>query len=538
MHQAKVKEAAEQGAALAVFPELSLVGYSPLDLLRRPSWQKSAEEQLQSLHLWLQQNYPEMAVVVGSTVAVDARSVSPKGLANCAIFLQGKRKEIRAKTLIPYYDVFWESRYFDSALDLPDSFRAPIDCAGKKLGLLICEDSWHASRFQGKAVHTHNPSKFLADAGCDFLVNISASPYERTKKELRRSTIQEAAKAHGIPIAYVNHFGAQDEILFDGDAFCFDASANLLAQKAGAGGEPLFFRLQAEPSIPKKLQDEELFDLKKVLVTGIRDYCRKNNFSSVVLGLSGGVDSALVAVLAAEAMGPENVIALAMPSKFSSAHSVEDAEALAKNLGILFRHFPIKMPHSTLLMAFKPFFEGRKEDVTEENLQSRIRGLSVMAFSNKMNALALATGNKSEFAMGYSTLYGDMCGALCPIGDLWKTEVYELCHFLNKERPVIPASTLTKAPSAELRPGQTDQDTLPPYDLLDAALRLFVEQELDPAAALKEMPKKFPVDLALLEKIHRSLRLNEFKRRQAAPILRVSSRAFGSGRAYPITATW
>jgi NAD+ synthetase len=301
-------------------------------------------------------------------------------------------------------------------------------------------------------------------------------------------------------------------------------------------GPDIFYWAGGKAKKSTKLADAELRDLRRMLVTGIRDYARKNGFERAVLGLSGGIDSALVAVLAVEALGPKNVIGLAMPSKYSSTHSIDDAEALAGNLGMVYRHLPIKMPHSTFQMALKPFFEGMPEDATEENLQARIRGTAVMAFANKLRALGLATGNKSEFAMGYSTLYGDMCGALAPIGDLFKSEVYELARFLNGQRSVIPESSLTKAPSAELRPNQTDQDTLPPYDLLDAALRLLVEQELDPTQALPILKKGFPeADPALLERIHRAVALNEYKRKQAPPILRVSGRAFGPGRVYPLT---
>lgn len=533
-HRARVKEAAEQGASFLVFPELSLVGYFPKDLLQRPSWTAKAEAQLRDFHDWLQKEYPKVAVLVGTTLPVQAKSTSPRGLANCAVFLQGKTKEVRAKTLIPYYDVFHESRYFDSAADLPDSFRAPITVDGKKIGVLVCEDSWDEMTLRGHKVHTVDPTERLAKLGCELLVNLSASPYDRHKKERRRATIQAAAKANGLPIAYVNHFGAQDDILFDGDCFVFSAEGEV-AGKEEAGPET-FYWAEGKAKKGTKLAKAELRDLRQMLVTGIRDYAKKNGFERAVLGLSGGIDSALVACLAAEALGPKNVIGIAMPSKFSSTHSIDDAEALAKSLGLIYRHLPIKMPHSTFQMALKPFFEGLPEDATEENLQARIRGTAVMAFANKFKALALATGNKSEFAMGYSTLYGDMCGALAPIGDLFKGEVYELSRFLNEERPVIPESSLTKAPSAELRPNQTDQDTLPPYDLLDASLSLLMEQELDPPEALPILKKSFPkADLALLERIHRALALNEYKRKQAPPILRVSGRAFGPGRPYPLT---
>jgi NAD+ synthase (glutamine-hydrolysing) len=276
--------------------------------------------------------------------------------------------------------------------------------------------------------------------------------------------------------------------------------------------------------------------LEAMLVAGIRDYCRKNGFEKAVLGISGGIDSALVAALACRALGPKNLTGLILPSKFSSSHSIEDAEILAKNAGFEKRFVPIKMPHSTLQMMLQPFFQGIPEDITEENLQSRIRGLTVIAFANKTKALALATGNRSEFAMGYATLYGDMCGALAPIGDLLKNEVYELARYLNRDRPWIPERTFSKAPSAELKPNQTDQDTLPPYDLLDECLRVLLEKELEPDAALPLVREKFPqADLALLERVHKSIRLSEYKRRQAPPILKISSKAFGPGRVYPIT---
>lgn len=538
VHYARVNEAVKQGASFLVFPELSLVGYLPRDLLQRPSWARKAEEQLNSFHAWLREHHPKLPVVVGTTVSVESTSPNPRNLANCAVFLQGERREVRAKTLVPYYDVFHESRYFDSAETLDESFRAPIEFDGRKLGLLICEDSWHNQLVNGKKAYQGNPTKRLVDQGCDFLVNISASPYHFNKSPARRATIQAAVKEHCVMMAYANHFGAHDDIIFDGDCFVFGCEGELLAAKEEASSDILYWK---EGSAPKarKVEGQEYRDLRLMLVTGIRDYARKNGFSKAVLGISGGIDSAIVAALACEALGPENVIGLAMPTKFSSSHSVEDAEALARNLGLVYRHFPIKMPHATFAMALQPFFSGMPEDVTEENVQARLRGVAVMAFANKFRALALATGNKSEFAMGYSTLYGDMAGALSPIGDLYKTEVYALTRFMNRERELIPERTITKAPSAELRPGQVDQDSLPPYEILDAMLYLLVERELDVADALPILREKFPeVTSALFEKIQRSLRINEYKRKQAAPILRVSPRAFGTGRLYPLTCVY
>lgn len=535
IHRARVKAAVKAGASFIAFPELSLVGYFPRDLLTRPSWAKRCEEQLNQFHQWLQAEFPKIAVVVGTSLPVEASGGNPKGLANCAVFLHGARREVRAKTLLPYYDVFTENRYFDSAEALPEEFRTPVEFEGKKIGLIICEDSWEEMEVRGRQLYRGHPTRRLKEQGCEFLINISASPYERTKKPRRRETIEKDARECGVSIAYVNLFGAQDELNFDGDAFCFDAKGKLIAEKQNPDSELLWVREGGKAPETKRAQ-EELHYLETMLVTSIRDYLGKNGFSRVVLGLSGGIDSALVAALACEAVGAANVIALAMPSKFSSVHSIEDAEAFAHATGIRFHHFPIKMPHSTFAMALKPFFSGLPEDTAEENLQSRLRGIAVMAFANKFSALPLATGNKSEFAMGYSTLYGDMCGALAPIGDLYKTEVYELARYLNESRKWIPERTFTKPPSAELKPNQTDQDSLPPYDLLDAALRLLVEEELDPKEALGPLQKDFPAaDLALLDGIHKAIRVNEFKRRQAPVIARVSGRAFGPGRPYPLT---
>lgn len=536
IHQARVKEASERGAELVAFPELSLTGYCPLDLLSRPGWAAKAKQQLDDFHAWLQEKYPKLGVIVGTTMPVEANSLTPRGIANCAVFLHGKAREIRAKTLLPDYDVFHEMRYFDSAHSLPDSFRAPISFGGKKLGILICEDSWEEMEIRGQRIYRLDPTEHLKKQGCDLLVNLSASPFDRTKRERRRAAIAADAKRFSLPMAYVNHFGAHDDLLFDGDCFVMGEGGEPAAQKLDPDNELLVTDVDKKAGSDTRVSRNELRGLEAMLVLGIRDYCRKNGFEKAVLGISGGIDSAIVAALAAQALGPKNVIGLIMPSKFSSVHSIDDAEALAANIGMVKRHFPIKMPHSTFALALKPFFEGLPEDTTEENLQSRLRGVTVMAFSNKHKALALATGNKSEFAMGYSTLYGDMCGALAPIGDLFKTEVYELARFMNEQRPWIPENTFTKPPSAELRPNQTDQDSLPPYDLLDASLRLLLEQELEPELALTELKKTFPkADLALLERLQRTIRQNEFKRRQAPPILKVSVRAFGPGRVYPIT---
>lgn len=535
-HQKKIEWAAQQGATLCLFPELSLVGYHPRDLLYRKSWDESAKRQLDELHEWLEKRFPQLAVIVGSTQPnPGSTDSSPRSHINAAVFLHGKQREVRAKTLIPYYDVFHESRYFSSAEHLPNPFRAPIRFENQSIGIVICEDSWHASIRNGHAVHQLNPTKFLVDQGVTSIFNLSASPFSKKKREERRSTIISSSSEQGVRIYYVNQFGAQDDLLFDGDAFVVD-SGKFVEGKASSNGEGWIVDSSSAPKKKGSSNSSPVEELARILEEGIRGYCQKNGFQKIVLGLSGGIDSALVAALAVNALGPKNVIGLSMPSKFSSSHSVEDAEQLAANLGIVLHHVPIKMPHSTLGMTLKPFFAGMAEDITEENIQSRLRGVTVMAFSNKFRALALATGNKSEFAMGYSTLYGDMCGALAPIGDLYKKEVYELARWMNSEREVIPERTFTKPPSAELRPNQTDQDTLPPYDLLDEAVRLFVEEEQTADSVFQTLKKAFPsVEKKTVEWMERQLFLNEYKRKQAPPILRVSERAFGTGRVLPLT---
>ncbi len=530
IHQEKIAAAAKSGAELCLFPELSLVGYHPKDLLYRQDWNSRAEAQLQELHDWLQKKYPELIVIVGTTLPNESgRAVSPKPHLNAAVVFQGKKREVRAKTLIPYYDVFHESRYFASAEELSDSFRGPLSLSGKKVGIVICEDSWASAKRSGRKIHSVDPTSVLAESGAKIIFNLSASPYSLQKRAERRKTLLASSQEHGVRIYYVNQFGNQDDLLFDGDAFVVEKGKWLEGKESATEAPWLEGAKQKEKFAQEK-------DLARMLEEGIRGYAKKNGFQKVVLGLSGGIDSALVAVLAANALGPQNVIGLAMPSKFSSSHSVEDAEILARNLGIVFRHVPIKMLHSTASLTLKPFFVDLAEDATEENVQSRLRGVMVMAFSNKFRALALATGNKSEFAVGYSTLYGDMCGALAPIGDLYKDEVYSLARFLNAEKGVIPERSFTKPPSAELRPNQVDQDTLPPYDLLDTALRFFLEEEVSADDVYAELKKKFPkVERKTLDWIQRQISLNEYKRKQAPPILRVSERAFGSGRIIPLT---
>jgi NAD+ synthase (glutamine-hydrolysing) len=544
IHQEKIREAVRKGASLVVFPELSLVGYSPMDLMERPSWDKAVSDLLDQLHRWLEKEFPHTAIVVGATLrGASVGGVSPRGRWNGAVFLAKGQRHERAKVLIPYYDVFHESRYFDSG----DTFageRGVISWGGEKIGLLVCEDSWSQLNRNGLPVHRKNPTTDLAALGATLLVNLSASPHEWGKRGQRRILLGAECRLGQAPFFYVNHFGGQNDLLFDGDAFCLNATGEVVAENLKASGELLIVESESiakQPSSPAPTLSatHDWEETRSLLVEGISSYARKNGFSKAVLGLSGGIDSALVATLAVDALGPKNVTGLLMPSKYSSPHSLEDAEELASALGIEAYHLPIKMLHSTAAMTFKNAFAKAPEGLTDENLQSRLRGLLVMAAANEMGALALSTGNKSELAVGYSTLYGDLCGALLPIGDLFKTEVYSLAHWMRENGSPIPLRTLEKAPSAELRPHQKDEDSLPPYETLDRMLKGLVVDGLDVdecysllASKGKEVPK------AEIQRVKAMVLSSEFKRFQAPPVLRMSPKAFGSGRYIPLSSCY
>ena len=518
----RIAEARAAGAGLVVFPEQAILGYPAKDLLLR---REIVARNVAALHR-IAEHTADIAAVVGYAEPNESRFGRP--LFNSAALVAGRRIVARwRKRLLPTYDVFDEGRYFE-----PAGPQAAVDFGGRRLGVTICEDLLSQEMF-GRPLYSCDPVAELAQAGADLLVNISASPYVLDKHTWRVQRLSTHARRHELPILFVNQVGGNDELLFDGASCVLDAQGTRVGQ-AHAFAEDLLLvdldnlaatRRETLPSGPGALHD--------ALVMGLRDYLRKCGFSSVVVGLSGGIDSAVVAALAAAALGAEHVHGVAMPGRYSSDHSLRDAQALAANLGIRFSIIPIEPLHAAFEHALAPHFAGRPPDVTEENIQARCRGVILMALSNKFGSLLLTTGNKSEVAVGYCTLYGDMAGGLAVISDVPKTMVYELARHINERagRTLIPESSLTKPPSAELAPGQFDQQSLPPYDRLDAILERYEERLLS-----RDEIVSLGFDAATVDEVLRRIRSSEYKRQQAAPGLKVTSRAFGFGRRMPIAA--
>lgn len=522
----------DQGADLVVFPEMCIVGYPPQDLLENGYFLTAADRTVD----WIAQNVPQdIGVLVGAPIRGDART--GKHLRNAAILLEGgKRVATVLKTLLPTYDVFDEYRYFE-----PAAGRGVVEWRGTKLGIHVCEDMWNASlNMQGTRVDHHlydvDPVEDLVRQGAEVLINISASPYSIGKHERRNDLLGDVCRHHSVPFVLVNQVGANSEIVFDGDSRVHGPDGTRLLCADSFREDLLIWDSDKTPGpCPRKHSDTE--DLFEALVLGIKDYFEKTRaFTKVVLGLSGGIDSAVTCAIAALALGPEKVVGVTMPSRYSSEGSVTDSEVLATNLGIEFMEIPINDAVSAFESMLSPAFENTKPDVTEENLQSRTRGVTLMALSNKFGYLLLSTGNKSEVAVGYVTLYGDTNGGLALLSDVYKQQVYELAEFINERegREVIPRSTIDKPPSAELRPDQKDQDALPPYERLDTILKLYVEHmhELD------AIVDQTGYDRFEVKRILRMVDLNEYKRRQAPPGIRVSIKAFGVGRRLPIVMRW
>ena len=512
--------AREQGADLAITPELALMGYLPRDLLMNPGFVRRSCEELRRLARELRDGPP---LLVGVATRNPADIGRP--LFNSAVLLQdGEVGQEFHKTLLPTYDVFDEDRYFEPA---PEP--GILELGGRRLGISICEDVWNDRDFWHRRRYHQDPIETLTQRGADAILNLSASPFTVGKQLLRESMLGQMAAKYRIPVVIINQVGANDDLIFDGRSAAFDSAGRLFARAKGFEEDVTVVDLEvlAGTIAPDDFTPEA--EVWNALVLGVRDYARKTGFPSVLLGLSGGVDSALTAAIAADAMGPEYVLGVMMPSVYSSAGSVTDSEVLARNLGIR----TLTLPIATIMQKYEDTladaFHNRPPDVTEENIQSRIRGNLLMALSNKFGSLLLTTGNKSEMSVGYCTLYGDMNGGLAVIADLPKMMVYRVSRWRNCRRPDIPETILTKAPSAELRPNQTDQDSLPPYDLLDQILELHVEQC---QSAEEIIAQGF--DEATVRRVLRLVRVAEFKRKQAAPVLKVTSRAFGTGWRMPI----
>ncbi|MGH9356015.1 MAG: NAD+ synthase, partial [Terriglobia bacterium] len=452
-----------------------------------------------------------------------------KPVADAAVLLKGGRIVTDyAKMLLPFYDVFDESRYFE-----PGAAPAVYPLAGEHLGITVCEDAWNDKNFWKRQLYPRDPVEESMRAGATVILNIAASPYGQSKIRFRHDILSALARRHGAPVVYVNLAGGNDSLIFDGSSCAFDASGNLCARARSFEEDMVFFDTASNTLDLHPEPASEIEEIHRALVLGTRDYVTKCGFCEAIVGLSGGIDSSLVAALAARALGPEKVHGISMPGPYSSPGSVRDAEELARRLGIHFRVIPINPVFETYLAALDPVFTGLPRDVTEENIQARIRGNILMALSNKLGALVLSTGNKSELAVGYCTLYGDMAGGLAVIADVPKTVVYQLARYINvgaSGAPPISAAILEKPPSAELRPNQIDLDTLPPYDVLDTILQAHIEENL----CAQEIARRFRFDPELVWQVVRRVAGAEYKRQQAAPVLKVTSKAFGPGRRFPI----
>ena len=505
------------GAELVVAPELAITGYPPRDLLLKSGF---IEGNLAAL-TELAQSVGEVGLVVGH-VGINEKHPGRQAVNAVSLLHHGKVAATRTKTLLPTYDVFDEDRYFEPA---PDN--TPVEFNGRKLGLTICEDVWNDDSFWADPRYRANPVDGLVKQGAEVVVNVSASPWNLGKEGMRREMLASLATNAQRPVVYCNAVGGNDELVFDGGSLALNAQGEVLA--AGAQFTEALVAVDLDGTVQAVSEPQEMALLHDALVLGVQDYLGKCGFRSAVIGLSGGIDSAVTAALAVKALGAENVRGISMPSAYSSQGSLDDSAALAANLGIQYDVIPIHAGFEMMKTSLEPIFGDRPEDVTEENTQARLRGLILMAASNKFGSLVLTTGNKSELAVGYCTLYGDMCGGLAVISDVPKTKVFELAHWINRDEVIIPKATITKPPSAELRPDQKDEDSLPPYEVLDAILERYVVE----SQSVSEIVTS-GFDEATVQRIVRLIDLNEYKRRQAAPGLKVTSKAFGVGRRIPV----
>lgn len=517
------REAAAAGARLIVFPELSINGYPPRDLVDKPSFVRRTQEQL--LRLAAETAELPIALIcgyVGTSSEAEGKLVTN----SAALIDRGEVVFRQDKMLLPTYDVFDEWRYFESA-----ERQFILRFEGKRIGLTICEDAWNDLESGERLLYDRNPVEELVGEGVDLLISINASPFEMGKRNTRRELFCSVARRRGLPLVWVNQVGGNDQLVFDGSSFATDAQGNVVAAARSFGEDLVYIDLETMTGDRHESHSDECEAVYDALVLGTRDYIHKCGFRKVLIGLSGGLDSTLVAAVAVDAVGRENVTGIGMPGPYSSDHSLTDARAVAEGLGICFKVLPISSGYEEILRMLDPIFGDAPRDVTEENIQARLRGLALMSLSNKWGAIVLTTGNKSELAVGYCTLYGDMCGGLAVISDVPKTLAYKLTRLANRRHGgVIPESILVKPPSAELRPDQKDSDSLPPYEVLDPLLKAYVEDFASPAeiAAAQNLPE------AMVRDIIRKVDLNEYKRQQAAPGLRVTTKAFGIGRRFPI----
>jgi NAD+ synthase (glutamine-hydrolysing) len=513
------REAQAGGAEIAVFSELCLCGYPPQDLIERPSFVERNQQELVCLAREI--SLPSLVGFVGK-----AQDDAGKPVANsAALIAPGKILFEQRKMLLPTYDVFDETRYFQ-----PAHTQFPFPLGAEVLGITICEDSWNDKNFWPERLYDRDPVAELVGKGSSIILNLSSSPYTLGKRGLRQDMLGAVARERGVPVVYVNQVGGNDSLIFDGSSVAFTSDGRVGARAKSFDEDLIFFDSLTGIGDIRPSMDDEFEAAYRALVIGTRDYVRKCGFQKVVVGLSGGVDSALVAVIAAAALGPKNVTGVSMPGPYSSLGSIREAQELAKNLEIEIITLPISETFESYRRVLASSFQGKPEDAAEENLQARIRGNLLMALSNKFGSLVLSTGNKSELAVGYCTLYGDMAGGLAVISDVPKTMVYELANFVNRSKQIIPKQTLTKPPSAELRPNQTDQDTLQPYEDLDRILKAYVEDLYSP----EEIAEQCLLPLDLVRQVALQVDRSEYKRKQGPPGLKLTSKAFSVGRRFPL----
>jgi NAD+ synthase (glutamine-hydrolysing) len=522
-----LSQCSEKGSDLVIFPELFLSGYPPKDLLERSWFIEKIQHAIQEL-IQFSAERPKTGMLFGAPLF--GRKEVGKGLYNSAVLIyQGKILACQHKSLLPTYDVFDEMRYFDPATEINT-----VVFKEETLGISICEDAWNDPELWPRGrIYACDPIEILARKGATILINISASPFYMGKEQIRYRLIRSHARKHCLPFVFVNQIGANDELIFDGNSFCLDRAGDpiLLLSSFTECVQDIDTGLPGTPGL--YVPQDKIKSVYQALVLGIRDYMKKCRFSKAVVGLSGGIDSAVTCCLAKEAIGSEHILAISMPSPYSSKGSVEDSRTLAANIDIRFKTISITPIYQAYLETLREHFEGKELDITEENIQARIRGNILMALSNKFGYLVLSTGNKSELAVGYCTLYGDMSGGLAVISDVPKTMVYDLANYINRKSEIIPRTIIEKEPSAELKPNQVDQDTLPPYPILDQILYNYLEE----GSSVKEIAN-LGFDPETVEWVAKTVERNEYKRKQSAPGLKVTSKAFGVGRRMPIAAKY